>query len=423
MLLPGVLAGLANTDVGAVVTYTASGARYGLASLKVQLFCIPLMYSFQEFGARIGATTNKGVVQLTREVYGARAAWTAAVGLLVLCLSTLFCEAAGAAAIADLLHVWRSVPVLVSNIVLGSLVSPIGEYVALGLASLLSMFVVFAAMAWTSTGDALALDVANADFDVLVVSATIGTALTPFLFFYTCHASLGLAPTDLPRLRLNLAVGVGCAVLAAVGITISAAFEFWHTSRSFRVRSVQDCGDAFAGALGRYGTLVFVGGLAGASLTASFCTLSTVLWVFDELRDDVVVVLKPDLREDELALIEKSDALAATPARRPFPAIAVCVGMLLISDVAVLVLTDHKQMTLEIAAQDLSSLSLPPALALGIALARAVLDDDTYPPWEHTTHIFGASLLSFVAVAPIVYSFLVSLHSSSSSLLVVMWFV
>lgn len=58
--LPGILAGLSNTDVGAVATFSESGASFGLAAVKFQVVMAPAAYVFQELGARLGAHCGRG---------------------------------------------------------------------------------------------------------------------------------------------------------------------------------------------------------------------------------------------------------------------------------------------------------------------------------------------------------------------------
>ncbi|KAJ8604345.1 hypothetical protein CTAYLR_002522 [Chrysophaeum taylorii] len=436
VMLPGILSGLTNTDVAAVVTYTQSGASFGLASIKFQVLCIPLMFGFQEFGARIGATTGKGVLVLVRETYGRKTAITAGVGLLCLCLATLFCEAAGMVAIADLVGVPRYTLILLYSFVLMYQlnVSNFGEYAALALASLLSSFVALAGMAVDDRphvggdGNLGAFNITNSDYDLLVISATVGSALTPFLLFYQCAAAVRARHqvADLPVLRTNILIGVVLAVVAAAAITVSAAFEFWGRGDQ-PIRSVQDCGRAFEARLGRVGTYIFVLGLAGASLTASFCTLATVVWVWDELTSQDSMSKHASRQCETIALVRDKLVEETKECRRPIldhhqdartlqgGGIILCMSMLLVVDLAVLALTDRKQMSLEIAAQDLDCLLLPPALFLGIRIARTVLDEVTYPASEYRVHVVTAVSISIVAVVPIIMSGLLRYHLLGST--------
>eukprot|EP00632_Arachnochrysis_sp_CCMP2950_P015602 CAMPEP_0185697458 /NCGR_PEP_ID=MMETSP1164-20130828/5756_1 /TAXON_ID=1104430 /ORGANISM="Chrysoreinhardia sp, Strain CCMP2950" /LENGTH=564 /DNA_ID=CAMNT_0028364355 /DNA_START=33 /DNA_END=1727 /DNA_ORIENTATION=- len=297
LILPGVMAGLTNSDVAAVVTYTQSGAKFGLASVKFQILVAPCMYAFQELGARLGAATGQGLLAIVRDDLGDRAA-AGVLGVLVLSTSsTLFCEACGVAAAAELWSIpqWSAMAVytavLCSSVVYRA--SRVGEGLSVALASLLSFFVILAGIAigdrppsYLGDGDVLALDVSSSGYDLIVVSASIGSALTPFLCYYQQAAAMEARATvaDVPALRVNAVVGVCLSVLCSVAITVSAAYEFWGHHHRGGIRSIQDCGEAFREQLGPAGRWIFSLGLVGAATTSSTCALGALIMGWADLR-------------------------------------------------------------------------------------------------------------------------------------------
>ncbi|KAJ8599568.1 hypothetical protein CTAYLR_004656 [Chrysophaeum taylorii] len=436
LVLPGVLAGLTNTDVAAVVTFTQSGSTFALASLKFQLLCIPVMFTFQEFGARLG-TKGRGLLVMTRDELGPTTTNFVFSILLVLCAATLFCEAAGVAAIAELWQAPKAFAVFVYSVVLLYTLtfrSTVAEYLCLGLAALLTFFVVLAGMAARERSpgwNLSSLNLANSEYDVLVVSATIGSALTPFLLFYQCAAAVDgrVSKRDLGPLRINIMIGILLSVACSVGITLSAAFEFWNVDDAPSIRTIQDCGDAFSRALGASGTIIFSLGLVGAAMTSSFTTLSTIKLAWAEVcgppqkaekQQQQQPALLAQTPEEENPLLRTEPVAAAkatalpsttTMTKRFFPrvdpAMRLCVAALAVCDLTVLATTKNQQIKLEVQAQNLDCVLIPPALYLAIKIARRTLDKDEYPESERRAHVIGSILLSICALLPLLLAILI----------------
>lgn len=414
LLLPGVLSGLTNMDVAAVVTFTQSGVQYGLASLKFQIASIPIMYAFQELGGRLGLQARKGLLTLTREQLGNRTCLLALCVLISLCIATLCCEAFGVAAVAELWRAPKSMAVAAyTTLLLYALASKSQrtEYLWLCLAMLLAFFVVLAGMAatkrnlgWGSLG---VLDLDSARYDLLVVSATLGSTLTPFLFYYQCAAAIEAdvsTDLDLAELRANIGVGIVLAVACSVGVTISAAYEFWNVEDAPRINTIQDCGDAFSTALGVSGSIIFSLGLVGAAFTSSLCALNTLRMAWhetfqDKSSDDATCVLladKPLLLESKTPMTTSSiDA-----------SVVVCVVALAVCNLTVLTTSRGQQTKFEVISQDLDCAVIPPALFLGIKVARAALSKLEYSDSEFRAHIVGSVVISIAALTPFILAVL-----------------
>ncbi|MEM6319051.1 MAG: hypothetical protein AAF960_15365, partial [Bacteroidota bacterium] len=105
---------------------------------------------------------------------------------------------------------------------------------------------------------------------MLVLSATVGSALTPFLLYYQ-----SAFPSN------SILLGVVIAVICSIAVTVSATFEFWHIDHR-SIDTIQDCGMAFSNALGTSGTVIFSLGLTGAAMTSSSCTLATIAYAFKD---------------------------------------------------------------------------------------------------------------------------------------------
>ena len=66
---PGLITGASDDEPSGIATYTIAGAKYGLASLWMALFTLPLMITMQEMSARIGRVSNLGLAGNMKKHY------------------------------------------------------------------------------------------------------------------------------------------------------------------------------------------------------------------------------------------------------------------------------------------------------------------------------------------------------------------
>lgn len=74
VLGPGLITAVADNDAGGVATYTVAAAMYGMASQYLIVPTTVLLAVTQEIGARLSIVTGKGLGALIRETYGVRVA-------------------------------------------------------------------------------------------------------------------------------------------------------------------------------------------------------------------------------------------------------------------------------------------------------------------------------------------------------------
>ena len=60
---PGLVAMLADTDAGSVITVAQSGAHWGYRLLLPNLLLIPFMFMAQEVALRLGLATRQGAAE------------------------------------------------------------------------------------------------------------------------------------------------------------------------------------------------------------------------------------------------------------------------------------------------------------------------------------------------------------------------
>ncbi len=103
VLGPGIVAMLADTDAGSLITAAQSGAQWGYRLLLLQVVLIPILYVVQELTLRIGAVTGKSHGALILERYGKAWAGLAICTLLLACVGALLTEFGGFSGVGEMI--------------------------------------------------------------------------------------------------------------------------------------------------------------------------------------------------------------------------------------------------------------------------------------------------------------------------------
>jgi Mn2+/Fe2+ NRAMP family transporter len=279
ILGPGLIAANAGNDAGAIATYGSVGARYGYELLWVIFLCTFSLIVVQEMVARLGAVTGKGLSDLIREEFGIR--WTAFAMLTALIAngSVGISEFAGIAAALELFGIPRFLGVPVVTVVLWWIVvagnSEGVERIFVALTVLFFAFVASALMAHPDWGQALrSLVIPTTHWDsekLLLVVATVGTTITPYMQFILQSAVVerGVTIRRYKQQVQDVVLGSTFANLVVFFIIICTAATL-HRAGMLNADSAEKIARALAPlGLGRIGTYIFALGLFGASLTAA----------------------------------------------------------------------------------------------------------------------------------------------------------
>ena len=113
ILGPGLIASSAGNDAGGIATYSQAGAKFGYDLIWVMVIIIVSLAVVQEMGARLGAATGRGLLDLIRERFGIGWALLAMGILFVANIGIVVSEFLGIGAAAELFGIskWLSVPV------------------------------------------------------------------------------------------------------------------------------------------------------------------------------------------------------------------------------------------------------------------------------------------------------------------------
>jgi len=277
---PGVIAASAGNDAGGISTYSVAGAQFGYEMLWLIPIMTLVLIVVQEQATRMGAVTGKGFAALIRERFGIRPTLLAMATLLFSNAATSISEFAGIAAAGEILGVSRFVTVPVAALVVWLLVVR-GSYrnVEKVFLALSAIFLTYVAAAWLAKPDwaVVARATVVPSFQpttafVLLTIAAIGTTVAPWMQFFA-QANVvdkGVTVKDLPFQRVDVIVGTVAAGIIAWCIIVTTGTVL-HPE-GITIDSAEQAALALAPVAGRYASVLFAIGLAGASLLAA-CVL------------------------------------------------------------------------------------------------------------------------------------------------------
>jgi Mn2+/Fe2+ NRAMP family transporter len=287
---PGIIAASAGNDAGGIATYSAAGASYGYATLWMILVMTFSLVIVQEMAARMGAVTGKGFSALIRERFGIRPTLFAMICLLASNAATSVAEFAGIAASLQLFGVSKYVSVPIAAVVVWLLVVR-GSYknvekVLLALSSIFFAYVIAAFMAKPDWGVVLRATVIPTFIPtsgfVLIVIATIGTTIAPWMQFFVQSNMVdkGATVKDLVYQRVDVIGGAISANIIAWFIIVTTGTVLFPLG--IHADSAEKAALALAPVAGQYASALFAIGLFGASLLAAFVLPLTAAYAVTE---------------------------------------------------------------------------------------------------------------------------------------------
>jgi Mn2+/Fe2+ NRAMP family transporter len=317
----GLITGASDDDPSGIATYSQAGASFGYQLGCTLLFTYPLMVVIQEVSARIGRVTGKGIAGNLHQHYPR---WLLhLIVILLLCANTLNLGAdLGAMAEAARLLV---PPVPQSLwIVLFGLVCAVAQiwlsherYVAvlkwLTLV-LLSYFGVLAVihLPWAQVLKGILMPSwsLNGQF-WLMVTAILGTTISPYLFFWQAGQEVedtkahpyrvpllnnpDQGPSALARIRLDTLVGMGMSNLVGLAILITAAATL-HQTGTHQIQTAAQAAQTLRPIAGEFAFLLFALGIVGTGLLSIPVLAGSAAYALGEARRWPVGVARKPLQ-------------------------------------------------------------------------------------------------------------------------------
>ncbi len=297
LLGPGLLVMLGDNDAGGVITYSQTGAVFGLGVFLPLMIPLGFMaYFVQEMTIRLGAVTRRGHAELIWKRYGAFWGIFSIVDLVIANILTLMTEFIGVRVGGDVfgLSYWVTVPATLVFVafVLVFLRYWTWERIALFIAALNLVFVPLALFShpdWSAVGRAFVGanwmvpgGLLSAGFLVLL-SANIGTTIAPWQLFFqqSCIVDKGLLPQDIEASRRDLMLGVTGMVIVAMAIIILTG-QHLHTLPNARHLNVDGVLVALKNDVGGWAMDLFALGLMEAGLISSIVITASTAWAVGE---------------------------------------------------------------------------------------------------------------------------------------------
>jgi NRAMP (natural resistance-associated macrophage protein)-like metal ion transporter len=286
ILGPGLITSTADNDAGGIFTYAQAGAKYGYDLIWLLAITTLALLVVQEFNARLGVVTGKGLADLIRERFGVRTTMLAMLLLLVANVATTVAEFAGIALAGEAFNISRYITVPLAAIMVWFLVLrgtyAVVEKVFLVLSITYFSYIVSGLLVHPDWGQVLQHTVhpqtslLNTSYLLLSV-AVVGTTITPWMQFYL-QASVvdkGLRVHELQYARADVFIGSVITDVIAFFIIVATAATL-HAHGITDITNATEAAQGLVPFAGQFAKALFVVALAGASLlAASVLPLST----------------------------------------------------------------------------------------------------------------------------------------------------
>ncbi len=356
---PGIITANVDNDAGGIYTYSLAGANFGYSLLWTLLPVTVALIVVQEMVARMGVVTGKGLADLIREEYGFRITFFVMVMLLIADLGNTISEFAGLASGMSVIGVSRYIAVPLGAILVWVLVVQ-GTYQSVEKIFLVAcLFYIaypiscfLAHPQWTNALKGTVVPYVRSGSDYLyMMIGLVGTTIAPWMQFYLQSAVVekGVRLKDYKYSRWD--VIVGCIMTDVVAFFIIAACA--ATIFASGHRGIRDAGDA-ALALrplaGRAASYVFAFGLVNASIfSACILPLATAYYVCEGLGVESGVNKRPHEAPAFYSLYT---------------------GIIAIGALAVLLLSEQKQVPIILLSQVINGILLPFVLIFMLRLVN-----------------------------------------------------
>ncbi|HET7440761.1 MAG TPA: NRAMP family divalent metal transporter [Terriglobales bacterium] len=293
---PGILVMLGENDGPSMLSYAATGARFGIGFFVPFVVLTFLMACVvQEMTVRLGAATHRGHAELIFHRFGPFWGWFSMADLALGNFLTLVTEFIAIRAGLGFFGIPPWIAVLGALAVLFVALMThrywTWERITLGAAAFNLLFVPVALLShphWGEIGRALftwrPLPGGLTQETVLILLADIGATVTPWMLFFqqSAIADKGLTTRDIRYGRVDTVLGAALATLAALATIIATAPLFTHRMSTAHFEAAE-----FAQALqpfvGRWGSALFALGIFEAGMVAAITISISSAYAFGEV--------------------------------------------------------------------------------------------------------------------------------------------
>ena len=293
---PGILVMLGENDGPSMVSYAATGARFGIGFFVPFIVLTFLMACVvQEMTVRLGAATHRGHAELIFDRFGPFWGWFSMIDLMVGNFLTLVTEFIAIRAGLGFFGVRPVVAVFSALLVLSVALMThrywTWERIILVAAMFNLVFVPAALMThphWGTVGRALVtwrpLPGGLKQETVLVLLADIGATVTPWMLFFqqSAIADKGLTTHDIRFGRVDTVLGAALATVAALATMLATAPLFVHHMSAANFEAAEFA-QALQPFIGHWGAALFALGMFEAGMVAAITISTSSAYAFGEV--------------------------------------------------------------------------------------------------------------------------------------------
>src|SRR5579864_540862 len=293
---PGVLVMLGENDGPSMLSYAATGARFGISffiPFIVLTFVMALVV--QEMTVRLSAATHRGHAELIFDRFGPFWGWFSMIDLTFGNFLTLITEFIAIRAGLSFFGVppWAAILSALAVLYLALITHRYWtwERVTLAAAAFNLVFVPVALLThphWRSVGHSLMswgpLPGGLTQSTLLLLVSNIGATVTPWMLFFQQSATTdkGLTRHDVRFGRIDTVLGAALACMAAIGAVLATAPLFVHRMDAQNWQAAEFA-QALQPVIGRFGAALFALGMVEAGLVAAITISVSSAYAFGEV--------------------------------------------------------------------------------------------------------------------------------------------
>ena len=292
---PGILVMLGENDGPSMLSYAATGARFGIGFfLPFVVLTFLMACVVQEMTVRLGAATHRGHAELIFDRFGPFWGWFSMIDLMIGNFLTLVTEFIAIRAGLGFFGVRPAVAVsgalLVLSVALMTHRYWTWERIILAAAMFNLVFVPVALMThpdWGAVGGALVtwrpLPGLTQE-TVLILLADIGATVTPWMLFFqqSAIADKGLTTRDIHMGRIDTVLGAALATIAALATMLATTPLFLHHMSAANFEAAEFA-QALQPFIGHWGSALFALGIFEAGMVAAITISTSSAYAFGEV--------------------------------------------------------------------------------------------------------------------------------------------
>ena len=292
---PGILVMLGENDGPSMLSYAATGAKFGIGFfLPFIVLTFAMAIVVQEMTVRLGAATHRGHAELIFERFGPFWGWFSMIDLSIGNFLTLITEFIAIRAGLGFFGVppWAAVLAALALLYTALMTHRYWtwERITLAIAAFNLIFIPVALLSkpdWHSVSHALSgwKPIPGMDKDtLLIVLADIGATVTPWMLFFQQSATVdkGMTKRDVGFGRFDTVLGAALAAAAAVATVIATTPLFTHHMSAENFQAAEFA-QALQPLIGRVGAALFALGIVEAGMVACVTISISSAYAFGEV--------------------------------------------------------------------------------------------------------------------------------------------